>query len=58
MLAHIEPIWVPCDARMNRRDVNSLALGQHIPKAPAHPVLLGGPEREFENQRQGRRTKD
>ena len=24
MPAHIEPIWVPCDARMNRRDVNSL----------------------------------
>jgi hypothetical protein len=37
---------VPCDARMNRRDVNSLTLGQHIPTSPAHPVLLGGPERE------------
>ena len=37
---------VPCDARMNRRDVNSLSLAQHIPKPPSHPVLLGEPERE------------
>jgi len=37
---------VPCDARMNRRDVNLLSLGQHIPNSPAHPVLLGEPERD------------
>ena len=31
---------------MNQRDVNSLALGQHIPRPPAHSVLLGEPERD------------
>ena len=36
---------VPCDAQMNRRDVNSLTLGQHIPRSPANSVLLGEPGR-------------
>jgi hypothetical protein len=46
MTPNILALWVSCDARMNRRDVNSLSLGQHIPMSPAHPVLLGEPERE------------
>ena len=33
-------------------------LGQHIPKPPPHPVLLGEPEREVGDQEQRRRTKD
>ena len=37
---------VPCDARMNRRDVKLAALRQSHPETPAHPVLLGEPERE------------
>ncbi len=45
MPAHIESLWVPCDARMNRRDVKLAALIQHIPTSSAHPVLLGEPER-------------
>jgi len=36
-------LQVPCDARMIRRDVNSLSLRQHIPASPAHSVLLGEP---------------
>ena len=36
---------VPCDARMSRRDAELATLRQTIPKTPAHPVLLGGPER-------------
>ena len=45
MTPNMLALRVLCDARMSRRDVNSLSLGQHIPKSPAHPVLLGEPER-------------
>ncbi len=38
---------VPCDARMSWRGVKLAALKQHTPKSPAHPVLLGKPERDF-----------
>ena len=38
---------VPCDARMSWRGVNSgYALKQAHPETPAHPVLLGKPERD------------
>jgi len=36
---------VPCDARMSRRDAELAALSRRIPNSPAHPVLLGEPER-------------
>ncbi len=45
MHAHIEPLWVPSDARMSRRGANSLRSDKRTPKPPAHPVLLGKPER-------------
>ena len=51
-------LQVPCDARLNRRDVNSLSLGQHIPTSPPHPVLLGEPEREIFKSRENTMTKD
>ena len=38
---------VAIDARMTRRDVKLAMLRQHIPTSPAHPVLLGEPEREL-----------
>jgi len=38
---------VPCDARMSWRGVKLAALRQHTPKPPAHPALLGKPERDF-----------
>jgi len=34
MLTHIEPLWVPCDARMNRRDAELAALRQTHPDVP------------------------
>jgi hypothetical protein len=39
---------VPCDARISWRGVNSgYALRQAHPETPAHPALLGKPERDF-----------
>ena len=38
---------VPCDARMSRRDAElAIAQTRRIPNSPAHPVLLGEPERD------------
>ena len=42
---------VPCDARMSWRNVKLAALKQHIPKSPAHPPLLGKPERDWKTFR-------
>ena len=36
---------VPCDARMCRQDAELATLRQTHPEVPAHPVLLGEPER-------------
>jgi hypothetical protein len=38
---------VPCDAQMSWRGANSgYALRQAHPETPAHPALLGKPERD------------
>ena len=39
---------VPCEARISWRGVNSgYALRQAHPETPAHPALLGKPERDY-----------
>jgi|GEM_PF-3639507 len=41
---------VPCDARMSWRGVNSLRSNRHTRETPAHPALLGKPERDFKTK--------
>ena len=46
-IPNMPALRVPCDARMSQRDVKlANRSDSHIPNPPAHPVLLGEPERE------------
>ena len=50
---------VPCDARMNRRDVKLASLKQSHPEYSASSVLLGEPERgRLKIKDEGLKTKD